>query len=279
MSKLCAYNLTRRDICYRHDAFTAGLRAVGFEVRSGTPQGRPGDVLLIWNRYSTYHELATKFEASGGTVLVAENGYLGPGGISPHSLDPRQWYALGRGAHNDEKAIPKGGSERWAALGVDLKPWRADGEHILVCPNRSFGTPGRIMPPNWANETCARLRKLTRREIRLRPHPGNNAPKKPLAEDLAGAWACVIWQSSAGVHALVAGVPVICLSPAWICKRAADAHLECVEKVDDRGGLQTREQALQRLAWGQWHLSEIEDGTAFDHLLQPARQAEIQACA
>jgi hypothetical protein len=275
-----AYNLTRREIHYRHDAFSAGLRTAGFEVRSDySSGGGTGNVLLIWNRYGQYHEIATRFEKTGGTVVVAENGYLGPGGISPHSMDPRTVYALAIGGHNGSGHISEGGPERWHALGVELKPWREDGGHVLVCPNRSFGQPGFIMPSDWANEICARLAKLTKREIRLRPHPGNSPPGKPLAEDLAGAWACVIWQSSAGVHSLVAGVPVICLSPAWICKAAADSHLECVEKVDDRGGLQPREQAMQQLAWGQWHLSEIEDGTAFTHLLRRAGKKEITACA
>ena len=265
---MLAWNLTRQEMHYRHGAFTHGLRTAGYDVRSDySAGGGRGNVLLIWNRYGQYHDIATRFEATGGTVLVAENGYLGPDGISPHAMNPRTMYALGRGAHNDSTAIPEGGPERWAALGVDLAPWRTVGEHILVCPNRSFGIPERMMPPNWPIDVCNRLRKLTKREIRLRPHPGNSPAKKPLAEDLAGAWATVIWSSSAGVHSLIAGGPVICCAPHWICKGAADAHLECVEKVDDRGGLQTREEAMQRLAWGQWHLSEIESGASFRALL------------
>jgi hypothetical protein len=258
-----AWNLTRREIHYRHDAFSAGLKAVGYEVRVNTPEGAPGRVLLCWNRYGQYHDLASKFKRAGGTVIIAENGYIGPGGVSPHHMNPRSWYALGRGAHNDASVIREGGGERWAALGVDLAPWRASGGHILVCPNRSFGMPDRMMPPNWANEVCARLRKLTRREVRLRPHPGNSPPKKPLAEDLAGAWACVIWSSSAGVHALVSGIPVICCAPYWIAKGAAGADLAAVDSPPTPNRLPT----LRRLAWGQWGLAEISDGTAFRAVL------------
>ena len=257
-----AYNLTRQEIHYRHDAFSAGLKAAGYEVRGDySAGGGPGNVLLIWNRYSTYHDIATRFEATGGTVLVAENGYLGPGGISPHAMNPRTIYALGRGAHNDSGAIPEGGPERWAALGVDLKPWRASGEHIVVCPNRSFGMPDRMMPPNWPIDVCNRLRKLTRREVRLRPHPGNAPAKKPLAEDLAGAHCVVIWSSSAGVHALASGIPVFVESPFWIMKGCnAGADIEHPLMPD-------RIPHFQRLAWGQWALPQIEDGTAFRALL------------
>lgn len=269
---MLAWNLTRKEIHYRHDAFTAGLRAAGYDVRSGPPQGGPGDVLLIWNRYGEMHSLATQFEAAGGTVVVAENGYLGPGGISPHAMHPRQIYALAVGGHNGQGRIPEGGPERFAALGVDLKPWRADGGHVLVCPNRSFGIPGRMMPSAWGADVCTRLAKLTQREIRLRPHPGNGQPKKPLAADLAGAWAVVIWSSSAGVQALVEGIPVICEAPYWLCKGAAcsvlsDIRTEILEiLVPD--GMPDRLSAMQGLAWAQWHISEIEDGTAFRALLK-----------
>lgn len=259
-----AYNLTRSDVCYRHDAFSAGLAACGYEVRTNNPEGKPGRVLLIWSRYGQYHDIATKFEAAGGRVLVAENGYIGPGGISPHSMNPRCWYALGRGAHNDATAIPYCGPERWAALGVELQPWRTDGGHILVCPNRSFGIPERMMPSDWANDVVRRLRKVTQREIRVRPHPGNGPAKKPLADDLVGAWACVIWSSSSGVSALVAGVPVVCEAPYWIAK---DAALSFNQFSSMAPHFRDRLPALQRLSWGQWHIDEIASGEAFRAVL------------
>lgn len=261
-----AYNLTRREIFYRHEAFTAGLQAAGYEVRTALPQGRHGDVLLIWNRYH-FHQAATQFEAAGGKVIVAENGYLGPGGISPHSMDPRTVFALGLGAHNDSAAIPEGGLDRWRALGVDLKPWRTTGEHVLVCPNRSFGTPGRVMPPTWAADVSARLKKLTNREIRIRPHPGNRPAEKPLADDLSGAWVCVIWSSSAGVHALVAGIPVICESPAWIGMKAAftafASEWDAMEESEPDYLDYNRLRAMSDVARGQWSVEEIASGEPF----------------
>lgn len=258
-----AWNLTRPEIVYRHDAFSAGLRAAGFEVRGGVPEPAPGNVLLIWNRYTTMHDLACRFEQGGGTVVVAENGYIGPGGVSPHHMTPRCVYALARGYHNDHAVVCQGQDDRWTRLGVTLQPWRASGGHVLVCPNRPFGTPGRIMPHNWASEVSERLRRFTSREIRVRPHPGNNPPAKPLAADLAGAWACVIWSSSAGVHALVAGVPVVCEAPFWIARSAASHSVADIE----RPYTMEREQTLQRVAHAQFHIDEIATGEPFRRLL------------
>lgn len=264
-----AFCMIREQPHYRRDAFVSGLRAVGYDVRMGGPRdAQPGDVLVGWNRYTETHEIASRFEKAGGIYVCAENGYLGPGGISPHEMGPREWYALAIGGHNGSGTWAVGGPERWQALHVDLKLWRADGEHILVCPNRAFGRPDLIMPLGWDRKVVERLQRVTKRPIRVRPHPGNGAHKTPLKADLDGAWACVIWSSSAGVQALIRGIPVICESPAWICRLAARLHGS--GDVDTQESTQNvrRRAALHRLAWAQWHVSEISSGDAFRHLLK-----------
>jgi hypothetical protein len=274
-----AYLGVREAPVYRRDAFIAGLKACGYDVHIGPPQTFDEKTLFVcWNRYMENHNLCERMEAAGGSVLIAENGYLTQGGGSPHRMPIREWFALARSYHNDDKVVPDGDASRWNTLGVELQPRRADGKHILVCPNRNFGTPGRFMPYNWADDVAARLRAITKRPIRIRPHPGNHAPAKPLAEDLDGAWCTVIWTSSAGVHSLVAGVPVICEAPFWICKSAAGRVGEI-----DAPAMPDRLPAMQRLAWANWSLAEIQSGEAFtcllnlDHLLRAAGEGEVRA--
>ena len=159
-----AYSQVRDAPFYRRQAFEQGLRNVGYEVLRRYPErGRPGDVLLLWNRYAGNHEIAARFEREGGKVLVAENGYLGRGGTSPkfdvHPGGPKPWhyYALAEGYHNGMGRWPAGGPDRFHALEVPLKPWRTDGDHILICPNRSFGVGGQVMHPDWDRRVAARL--------------------------------------------------------------------------------------------------------------------------
>lgn len=231
-------------------------------MTQGVSKATSGDVLLIWNRYGHNEQLADRFESEGGRVLVAENGYIG------RDSHGRQHYAIAEHGHNGSGRWPANGAHRWAALGIEIKPWRQDGSHVLVCPNRPFGMRGFAMPANWVNETVAVLRRHTKRPIRVRPHPGNwqqVAPQTPLRDDLAGAWAVVIWSSSTGVQALVAGIPVICTAPWWICKPAACqrlAEIEAQPKCDDRTP------AFERLAWAQWTVDEIAAGEPFHHLLK-----------
>ncbi len=273
-----AWNLLRDRPWYRRAAFSEGLRAAGFEVSERAPvDPKAGDVLVIWNRYGSGHELATRFEAQGGTVLVAENGYLGRGGSSPKfdvhpgGPKPEHYYAIAVGGHNGQGGWPDGGPERWEALGIELRPWRADGGHVLVCPNRSFGVPGRIMPPDWAEATAKRLRRETQREVRVRAHPGNDAPRRPLAADLEGAWAAVVWSSGAGLHALLAGIPTFVASGWWICKAAAALGAIDAPETPDRMP------SFRRLAWAQWRVDEIQKGEPFARLLSAARQDAVAA--
>lgn len=252
---------------YRADAFQAGLRAQGFQVlMRQLPSEPPGpqDVLVIWNRYSDKELTADRWEAQGGTVLVCENGYVGRDGQG------RQYYAIARHGHNGSGTWPDGGPERWGGLGLELRPWREHGEHLLVCPNRHFGMKGFAMPQDWEPAALKTLRAATKRPIRVRPHPNGGTPVRALAEDLAGAWAVVIWASSCGVHALLAGIPVICTAPWWICRSAAVARLAELEAP-----LPDRRPAFERLAWAQWTLEEIERGEPFAHLLSAARQGEV----
>lgn len=267
-----AYCLIRPQPHYRHDAFVAGLKAAGYVVNTGAcGPGKPGDVLVIWNRYGSNEVLADRFEAEGGTVLVAENGYLG------RDAEGRQHYAIARHGHNGSGQWPEGGPERWTRLGVELQPWRANGEHILLCPNRPFGMRGFEMPVHWVRDTVEALRRHTKRPIRVRPHPGNwqqqapQAPQVPLADDLANAWAAVIWASSAGVHALVAGIPVWCTAPWWICKAAAHDDLGQIEH--EPAMRPDRFKAFARLAWAQWTVDEIAAGLPFRALPNQERAA------
>lgn len=268
-----------RDVpLYRREAFVAGLKACGYDVRIGRPEVFDSDTVFVcWNRYFENHEACAQVEKVGGMALIAENGYVLPGGGSPHGQHQRTWFALARSYHNDSTVIPEGDASRWNALGVEIQPWRQEGGHVLVCPNRSFGTPGRFMPVGWAEGVAARLKKLTKREVRIRPHPGNAAPAKPLSEDLAGAWATVIWHSSSGVHSLVAGVPVICEAPHWIAKSAA-YPLDAVENLPNGPVADLlRCDALHRVARAQFSLAEITSGAAFDYLLCRTAQGEVRA--
>jgi len=247
--------MLKESIAKRHDAFIEGLLAAGYAASCGYPkQACAGDVLLLWNRRGEEEKIADKFENAGGSVLVAENCYVGHG-----------YYALARRYHNGGGEELIDDPNRVEKLGVEISSWRSEGGHVLVCPNRFIGPRRALMPSDWADQTALRIRALTGREARVRPHPGRlKNERRSLLEDLAGAWACVVWWSTAGVTALLAGVPVIYRAPWWIASIAAGTDLD--QLVTPRYG--DREAALRRIANSQFTAEEIASGLPFMGIAQ-----------
>jgi hypothetical protein len=237
---------------YRSDAFTAGLQRCGFRVQRGTPTSPlAGDILVTWNRYGAVDRAARMFEQRKLPVIVAENGYLG------HELKGRRIYALARNHHNGAGTWPVGGPERWEKLGVELRPWRTEGETVIL-PQRGIGPPGVAMPIKWPREV-AHLG-------RTRKHPGANKEALPLEIDLGRAGRVVTWGSGGAIKALTMGIPVFFAMPQWIGGAAA-RPLKDIKRgplIDDAARLAM----FRRLAWAQAELDEIASGEAIKRLLE-----------
>lgn len=240
---------------YRRECFESGLGRLGYEVSDTFERApRPGDVLISWNRNRTIDSVANLYEARGGRVLIIENGYLpGPEG--------EKHFALARHHHNGAGEWPIGDAPRFD---IPLAKWRTDGEHILILPQRGIGAPGVAMPITWPRNIVERIAKMTSRPIRVRRHPGLMRRFTPLADDLAGAWACVTWASGAGVKALVAGVPVFHQLEKWI-GASASQYLPGADIEEPYTG--DRDAMIRAVSWSQWSGSEIASGEALARLL------------
>jgi hypothetical protein len=268
---LKAWCLIRTQPHYRREAFESGLKAAGYQVTPGWPDthARPGDILVTWNRHFDTAPHALAIERLGGTVVVAENGYLG---LCP---ERRQYYALAQGGHNGSGNWTVGKEDRFAKLGIAVKPWRSNPDgHIQIFGQRGIGSPGMASPPNWHLDIAAKLRKIQKREVRVSLHPGPPAIDPEVTErtvkELQGAYCAVIWSSARGVRALVEGIPVFFDAPYWSCSRAAVRGTGNLDRpcLDDA----MRADALHRMAWAQWSVDEIQSGEAFKTLLATSHQ-------
>lgn len=264
---MLAVNLILSDRKTIHrEYFDRGLEAAGYNLR---PDGRPTDprdLLVIWNRQGLAELRANIWEKEGGTVIVAENGYLGK------DTEGRQLYAVSAHGHNGSGWFPEGPSGargRFAELGIEVLPWREGGDYVLVCGQRGIGTRLMASPPEWHFRT-GKLLERTGAMVRVRNHPGGRgaAPTTSLEQDLAGARECVIWSSSSGVKALALGIPVVYDAPHWICSAGAvklNGGAYAVVRDDD-----ARAAALEHMAWGQWRVAEIESGEPFVRIREAA---------
>lgn len=237
----------RREPAYRREAFEKGLKRLGYSVVTNPrdvprPNG-PQDLLVVWNLKRGVDELDAKlWEQRGGTVIVTENAYLqkidkSSYAISTHGHCGSGWFPVDPAGH------------RFSALGYNLKPMREmKTGYVLICDQRGIGSTLMASPPSWGAKMLQKVQGGSGLVAKLRPHPGNFAPKVPLLTDLAGAHTCRIWSSSAGVVALIEGVHTIHSAPHWVC---------------ENWQVVGREVALNRMAHGQWSVAEIESGEPF----------------
>lgn len=215
--------------------YEAGFKRLGYEVQMGIPQ-KPEGVFCTWNRIGQANEVAKRYEAEGLPVLVTENASWGKWFAN------ERWYTIARNRHNTAGCFDVGNNDRWDSLGVYLNPWRKSGETVILA-QRGIGSPPTAMPAGWHKTVKGRLRK----------HPGRNKDAKPLNEDLFSAGKVITWGSGAAILALIMGIPVESHMPNWIGE----------QDNTDEGRLAM----FRRLAWAQWTLDEIQDGTAFARLL------------
>lgn len=267
---MLALNLLREALPYRKGAFSEGLTAAGFKVVASIPNPKPQDVLLVWNRYTSFDAEAKRFERAKATVIVAENGFLREG------LQGK-WFALALNHHAGAGTWNIGGPERWDSFGITLQPWRTDGKELIIFGQRGIGENGIAAPRGWAESVQRQLRG------RIRPHPGNEPAKIPLENDLKNAFAAATWSSAAALYALIEGIPLICASSRWIgaqagipmstwLARSGPSQRPTGPNLAVSDGLNRsdadRLAVFRKLAWAQWEIKTISSGEAFRWLLK-----------
>ncbi len=248
----------------RHETILRGLQRAGWRVAEGAgPPRDRRDLLVTWTVHRGAKEDAARaFEAAGGQVVVCEEAYL-------RRIKGETAFAIALHDHNGAGRWRTGGPERWTSFGIPLQPWRRAGSHILVAEQRGIGSRRMASPPLWHDDVAARLKRVSRRPILFRAHPKSRLYPKlaqiqgSLEGALAGAHALVTWAGSVAVRALIQGVPVYFEAPELICGGACARGVEGIETP----AYPDRLPALERLAWAQWRVSEIEAGAPFRWLM------------
>jgi len=227
---------------------------------------------------------------SGGRVVIADsNLFLYRNSTNPHHYLRYSFDGIfpSTGEYCDQAPAP----DRWHAiqrdLGVEIKPWRAQGDHILLCLQRQGGWSmrGRSVL-DWAADTILALRQHTDRPIRVRTHPGDkqaqtyigsfkpvgplrrvslSSPGTDLMADLRNCWAVVNHNSSPAVAAAMEGVPVFVTDPTQSQARdVANTDLSRIETPV----LSERSAWAQRISQFHWSHDDLSSGRCWRHMRQ-----------
>jgi hypothetical protein len=189
-------------------------------------------------------------------------------------------------------------SDRWekikTQLNVDLRPWRRQGDHILMCLQRDGGwSMGAVNVVDWALKTIIEIRKYTDRSIRIRPHPGDKRARKycerliklcqgrrllnvhvsqinsTLMQDFENCWSVVNHNSSPAVAAAIEGIPVFVTDPER--SQAREVSNLDFNKIENPL-MPDRNKWIQRIAQFHWSHNELRSGECWTHMKKWAKK-------
>lgn len=147
--------------------------------------------------------------------------------------------------------------ERFAALGLEIKPWRRNPDgHWLVIEQSPLFMNLMAEDPSWFSRMSRELKDRGRPVVVRRWSAQKPEISRSLQADLVGAWQVVTHTSAAAVTAVLEGVPCI------VNPMSALNRMTCsTDPTRDE-----RLRFMQVLADNQWTMAEINDGTAWQWL-------------
>ena len=171
------------------------------------------------------------------------------------------------------------------SLGLVCKPWRSNGDFILVCGQHDKSLQWQNMPrmSNWFLNTYDEIRKYTQRPIVFRPHPRCrlehierglknvhrqephhvNGTYDDFDMGFSNVWATVSYSSNPGTHSCINGVPAFVSTHSL----AYDVGNDIDFLYDIENPLMPdRQQWLNDYAHTEYTIEEISQGTPLKYL-------------
>ena len=186
-----------------------------------------------------------------------------------------------------EYANKNSGPEKWQeisnTLGVQLQTSQITcSGSILICMQRDGGFAMKTLNPiMWLSDKITELRKYTNRPIIIRPHPGEytltnfasfrklkgvsviDPAHSTLIDNLVNIHAVVLFNSSASVAAICAGIPVFADDSSCVSWAVANKNVSSIESPD----IFDRQQWIQDLAAAHWSDTDAQTGKLYQKFL------------
>tara|TARA_B100000029_G_C17456277_1_gene916828 strand:- start:174 stop:971 length:798 start_codon:yes stop_codon:yes gene_type:complete len=137
---------------------------------------------------------------------------------------------------------------------IELKPWKYDGDYILVCPP-SEHIQKYFNKQNWLKDTIKKIKKHTRKEIKIR----TKESKTSLQKDIDNAYCVVSCQSTVCINAIMSGVPSFCDD----ISMGVPVSLTDLSLIKDPLYPGDREMWINSLLANQFTMTEIINGKAW----------------
>jgi hypothetical protein len=170
-------------------------------------------------------------------------------------------------------------------LGLVCKPWRSNGDVILICGQHDKSLQWQDMPSmsNWFMQNYREIRKHTDRPIVFRPHPRCRLPHIELGlkhvyrqeprhvtntyddfdMQFDNIWATISHSSNPGIHSIISGVPSFVSNSSLAYDVAND--IDFLHDIESPV-MPDRQQWLNDYAHTEWTVEEIAQGIPLKRL-------------
>jgi hypothetical protein len=228
-------------------AFAAGIgcRLAYAEDETGTLQDAP----VVWGVLRGSDRILAQARSQGLHHFYIDHAYFDRGHGHSYRIT-RNRYEAG--------AVRKVDDDRLKKLNLSLRPWRKKGHSIVVCPPTDYFMAAHDCA-DWLEQTLTTLSLETDRPIIVREKPKPGEVSIPLVRALRHAHALVTHSSNVAIEAACLGTPV------FVSQTSAAAPIG----QTDLGLIETpvypeRNSWLAHLAYSQYSMNEIRDGTAWN---------------
>ena len=155
---------------------------------------------------------------------------------------------------------------------IPIKPWRADGRHIVLTTQSEDFYKMRLGQSRneWTEAVVMAISRHSDRPVEVCHKPGSwegrPGPHENFEAALPGAWAVVSHCSSTMVKSVAEGIPVFSLAPSMASRMGTDDLSRLEDPVMPAG----RGDWLANLMRNQWDQTEMRNGTCWRELQKQA---------
>lgn len=211
------------------------------------------------------HKIMKQCWRDNRTFYYMDTGYFGNEVNLKNPRGYKLWHRIVKNNLQHTEITPRS-DDRWLKHNRIIPTWKKNGRKILVLPPgekpaKFYG----IDPEQWTNNILTTLTNHTDRPVEIRSKPGKrenrvlvNTFQQALDNDV---FAVVAYNTIAATESILHGIPVFTVAP-----NAADpVALKDLSQINepyyaDRDKLYAW---ACHLAYGQFHVSELQNGTAY----------------
>ena len=212
------------------------------------------------------HKIIKRCWQDSRPFLYMDSGYVGNRASAQNPNGWKQWHRIVLNNLQHDTVIPRP-ADRWQRHGIPM-PQRRYGSKILVAapdekPCKFYG----IDLDQWIQTTVETIKQHSDRPVVIRQRNPNRQARvhNSLESALVDVHAVVTFNSIAATESVLAGVPAFVLAPVNAARPVANTDLACIDDPWWPDSDQIHDWACH-LAYGQFHNTELRNGTAWNIL-------------